>query len=56
MHFTTSTIRHDTPAIQRAIRHAIHTFDSRYAMYLRIYGGDSWEALGAALLTALPAR
>ena len=36
------------------VRHALNTFDARYAMYLPIYDGDSWEALNAALLTFLP--
>lgn len=56
MTFTVLTIRHDTPAIRRAVMHAIRTFDARYAMYLGIYEGDSWNALGAALLTPLPRR
>lgn len=38
------------PAVMRVVRHAMANFDSRYAMYLAIYNGDTWDALSSALL------
>ena len=40
--------------MESVVRHAIRTFDKRYAMYLTIWDGDTWEALNSALLTFLP--
>jgi hypothetical protein len=47
--FNVIVLREDE-AVMRVVRQAMAKFDSRYAMYLDIYGGDTWDALGAALL------